>query len=259
MKPALEFLREHGPVSLVSLGCGARLNHIDNHLRLFHALHLKYYVGIDFEPSITVAPDLLPGVHLETTFRHESRLAEQALVCYSREDGNPEMGLSGWTLPDDRMALRKVAPIGPAREEHGLMENPTIPPLAKGGEQGISLEIFKLFPGTWVEELRGIHCAVVVCQRVLPFVHWENIIHSMTPKLVLQEDLHGCELQDLSRAHYEKSRAAVRHYGLQPFRPWRIFPGERNLILWKRRDFPIDLNSVERYPWRRFLQICRKM
>ena len=220
MKPALEFLREHGPVSLVSLGCGARLNHIDNHLRLFRALHLKYYVGIDFEPSISVAPDLLPG---------------------------------------GRMAMRPVAPIGPAREEHGLVENPPIPPLAKGGEQGISLEIFKLFPGTWVEELRGIHCSVVVCQRVLPFVHWENIIHSMTPKLVLQEDLHGCELQDLSRAHYEKSRAAARHYGLQPFRPWRIFPGERNLILWKRRDFSIDWDPVERHAWRRFLQIWRKM
>ena len=219
MKPALEFLREHGTVSLVSLGCGARLNHIDNHLRLFHALHLKCYVGIDFEPSITVPPDLLRG---------------------------------------GRMALRTVVPIEPAREEHGFVDNPPIPPLAKGGEQGISLEIFKLFPGTWVEELRGIHCSVVVCQRVLPFVHWENIIHSMTPRLVLQEDLHGCELQDLSRAHYEKSRAATRHYGLQPFRPWRIFPGERNLILWKRRDFFIDLNSSERHTWRRLLQICRK-
>ena len=207
MKPALEFLREHGTVSLVSLGCGARLNHIDNHLRLFHALHLKCYVGIDFEPSITVPPDLLRG---------------------------------------GRMALRTVVPIEPAREEHGFVDNPPIPPLAKGGEQGISLEIFKLFPGTWVEELRGIHCAVVVCQRVLPFVHWENIIHSMAPELVLQEDLHGCELQVLSGSHYEKSRAAVRHYGLRPFRPWRIFPGERNLILWKRKGFCINPGSVDR-------------
>jgi hypothetical protein len=219
MKPALEFLRKDGPVSLVSLGCGARLKHIDNHLRLFHALHLKYYVGIDFEPSISVSPDL---------------------------------------LANDRMAMRQVVRIGPAREEHGFVENPPIPPWAKRGERGISLEIFKLFPGTWVEELRGIHCSVVVCQRVLPFVHWENIIHSMTPRLVLQEDLHGCELQDLSRAYYEKSRAAARHYGLLPFRPWRIFPGERNLILWKRRDFFIDLNSSERQTWRRLLQICRK-
>jgi len=52
------------------------------------------------------------------------------------------------------MALRTVVPIEPAREEHGFVDNPPSPLLAKGGEQGISLEIFKLFPGTWVEELR---------------------------------------------------------------------------------------------------------
>jgi hypothetical protein len=186
MKPALEFLREHGGVSLVSLGCGARLNRIDNHLRLFRALNLKYYVGIDLEPSISVAPELL-------------------FV--------------------DRAAMPALGPTDSVRDGHGARENPPGP------------EIFKLFPGTRVEELRGIHCAVVVCQRVLPFVHWEHTIHSMTPVLVLQEDLHGCELQSLNRAHYQKSRAAARHFKLQPFRPWRIFPGERNLILWKRNDF----------------------
>jgi hypothetical protein len=191
MKPALEFVLKHGSVSLVSLGCGARLNRIDNHLRLFRALHLKYYVGIDFEPSITVPPDLLPS---------------------------------------EPMVLRSTM------EKRGCLENP------------LDLEIFKVFPGTWVEELQGIHCRVVVCQRVLPFVHWENIIQSMNPDLVLQEDLHGCEMQGLRRTLYERSRAAARHYGLRPFRPWRIFPGERNLILWKRRDFLIDLNPVERHP-----------
>lgn len=46
------FLRKYGCASLVSLGCGQRLNQIDNHLRLMIALHLTYYVGIDCVPHI---------------------------------------------------------------------------------------------------------------------------------------------------------------------------------------------------------------
>ena len=41
---------------------------------------------------------VLINVHPEITFRYESRPAEQALVRHSREGGNPEMELSGWTL-----------------------------------------------------------------------------------------------------------------------------------------------------------------
>lgn len=94
----------------------------------------------------------------------------------------------------------------------------------------------KVFPNTWVEELKGIHCAVVVCQRVYPDCHWEEIISSMQPQLVLQEDLHGCERQQLRRHGYVRTLSKIRHYGLQPFRPWPIFPWERNLILWQRPD-----------------------
>lgn len=105
----------------------------------------------------------------------------------------------------------------------------------------------KVFPETHVEELRGIPCSVVVCQRVLPFKHWEHVIESMKPKLMLQEDLHGCELQDLGGKHYTRSRAGIMHYGLTAFRPWRIFPGERNLILWRRRDFLTCQGDLQ--PW----------
>jgi hypothetical protein len=95
----------------------------------------------------------------------------------------------------------------------------------------------KVFPNTWVEELSDLHCAVVVCQRVEPDCRWENIIVSMRPKLVLQEDLHGCERQQLRGHGYVRTWIKVHQYGLQPFRPWPIFPGERNLILWRRQDF----------------------
>jgi len=72
---------------------------------------------------------------------------------------------------------------------------------------------------------------------------------------VLQEDLHGCELQDISGKLYARTRAGTSHYQLIPFRPWRIFPGERNLILWRRRDFLTSLEEIE--PW--WVQFYRKL
>jgi hypothetical protein len=108
-------------------------------------------------------------------------------------------------------------------------------------------EALKVIPNTWVEELRDLPCAAVVCQRVEPDCRWEDIIVSMRPKLVLQEDLHGCERQQLRGLGYVRSWLKVRRYGLQPFRPWPIFPGEKNLILWRRRDF--DDEEVEASKW----------
>jgi hypothetical protein len=175
MSHAVEFLKQNGPTSLVSLGCGTGLNRIDNHVRLFLALNLKHYVGVDCACSVAVDADQL--------FTDEA--AMQSLLEWY------------------------------------------------GHSRDTFLSVFKLFPGTWAEELMGIHCAVVVCQRVLPFVHWENLVLSMNPELILQEDLHGCELQILQDPRYKKNPAAIKHYGLRPFRPWRILPGERNLILWQ--------------------------
>ncbi len=94
-----------------------------------------------------------------------------------------------------------------------------------------------LFPGTFVEDLADIHCAIVVCQRVYPDCFWEDLIISMSPKLVLQEDLHGCERIKLRGKHYVRNWSKIRHFNLKPFRPWPIFLGEKNLILWRRRDF----------------------
>jgi hypothetical protein len=93
-----------------------------------------------------------------------------------------------------------------------------------------------VFPGTYVEELFGVNCAAVVCQRVLPRRRWEEVIQSMNPKLVLQEDLHGCERQQLRGKSYVRTWSKIRQYDLKPFRPWPIFPWENNLILWQRRD-----------------------
>lgn len=106
----------------------------------------------------------------------------------------------------------------------------------------------RVFPETWVEDLKNIHCAVVVCQRVYPDCRWEEVILSMTPKLVLQEDIHGCERQQLRGKDYVRTWSEKRYYGLRPFRPWPIFPGEYNLILWRRRDFHI--NGVEDGKWK---------
>ncbi len=117
-------------------------------------------------------------------------------------------------------------------------------------------EAIKVFPNTWVEELAGLHGAVVVCQRVLPHCRWEEVIASMTPRLVLQEDLHGCERQQLRGLGYVRTWTKVRQYGLEPFRPWAIFPGERNLILWRRRDFADQ--EVESSRWRGFWRLCER-
>lgn len=106
-----------------------------------------------------------------------------------------------------------------------------------GGRPELFNDKVRTFPDTYVEELRDIQCRVVVCQRVLPFRHWEEVIKSMSPVLVLQEDLNGCELQDISGDLYKKSFPGIIHYQLQPFRPTRFIPGERNIILWRRRDF----------------------
>jgi hypothetical protein len=106
----------------------------------------------------------------------------------------------------------------------------------------------KVFPNTWVEELKDIYCAAVVCQRVEPDCRWEEFLASMRPKLVLQEDLHGCERQQLRGHGYVRTWIKVPRYGLQPFRPWPIFPGERNLILWRRQDF--DDQEVRASRWK---------
>ncbi len=56
-KAAVEFLKEHGDRSLVSLGCGHILNRLDNHIRLFVNCGLDYYVAVDRVPEITFNPD----------------------------------------------------------------------------------------------------------------------------------------------------------------------------------------------------------
>jgi len=107
----------------------------------------------------------------------------------------------------------------------------------------------KFFPGTLIEELKGVNCAAVICQRVLPDCRWEEVITSMTPKLVLQEDLHGCERQQLRGQQYVRSWSKIRQYGLKPFRPWPIFPGENNLVLWQRRDFGNEQKDGSKFRW----------
>ena len=105
------------------------------------------------------------------------------------------------------------------------------------------------FPGIHVEELKGIHCAVIICQRVYPDCHWEEVIKSMTPKLVLQEDLHGCERQKLRGQRYVRTWSKIRQYALKPFRPWSVFPWENNLVLWQRRDFINKDNNRSKFDW----------
>ncbi len=193
-KPAIAFLQEQGHTSLVSLGCGLKVNRIDNHLRLMTALDLTYYVGIDWAPSIE---PVSANVFLD---------------------------------PDGMTRLLTDYYQGEPRK---------------------FWEAVKVFPETWVEELKDIHCAVVVCQRVYPDCRWEDVIFSMTPKLVLQEDLHGCERQQLRGKEYVRTWSEKRYYGLQPFRPWPIFPGEYNLLLWRRRDFGGDEMEDGRWRWLR--------
>jgi hypothetical protein len=120
-----------------------------------------------------------------------------------------------------------------------------------GNSAQFFLEAVKCFPGTFVEELFGLHCAVVVCQRILPDCRWEGVIMSMSPKLVLQEDLHGCERQQLRGKHYVRTLSKIRRYGLKPFRPWPIFPWENNMVLWRRRDFDRVPEPGVRFKWLR--------
>jgi len=188
---ALAFLRRHGPAALVSLGCGSRLNRIDNHLRLLTALNLTFYVGID-----RVAEIEPPSADIFS----DRKSMETLLAQYFQGR------LHRWW------------------------------------------EAIKVFPNTWVEEVQGLPCAAVVCQRVWPYCRWEEIIVSMRPQLVLQEDLHGCERQQLRGRGYVRAWLLSRQYRLQPFRPWPIFPGERNLVLWRRQDFADE--PVQQSRWR---------
>jgi hypothetical protein len=196
VKPAVDFLKHHGQASIVSLGCGNRLNRIDNHLRLMIGLNLKYYVGIDCELDIE---------SLQEELFMDSDAGATLLADYYQN--RPEMF---------RDAL-------------------------------------KLFPDTFVEDLAGVHCAAVVCQRVLPDRRWEDIIKSMNPKIILQEDLHGCERQQLRGYQYVRSLSGIRRHGLRPFRPWPIFPGENNLVLWRRRDFIQGDETLSSFRWLRRL------
>jgi hypothetical protein len=207
MISAVDFLKEHGSRSLVSLGCGERLNRIDNHLKLLLGCGLQFYVGIDRTSRIEF--------DLDDAFVDKNTAVD--LLAASNGDAFTEVNCAG------------------------------LPPRANGDGFRALEERIQVFPDTHVEEMAGIHCGVVVCQRVWPFRHWEHIIKSMQPMLMLQEDLHGCELQDIGGKHYTRSRAGILHYGLVPFRPYRIFPGERNLILWRRRDFFTCRRDME--PW----------
>jgi hypothetical protein len=194
-KAAIEFLHEHGHQSLISLGCGEKLNRLDNHLKLLIGCSLKYYVGIDRVPQVSF--------NIDTAFI------------------------------DSRAALK-------------LLSSKFV-----GGVEGFIANI-RLFPSTCIEELANIFCKVVVCQRVLPFRRLEEIIASMHPQLILQEDLIGCELQQMSRKLYKKTYPGIVYYQLRPFRPTGILPGEKNLILWRRRDF--SPCNVDTWPWhQRFL------
>lgn len=189
---AVRFLRENGNKSIVILGCGRRINRIDNHLRLMVGLNLSYYVGIDYATSIM--------------------LAEKDLFM----------------APDDMNRLLTAY-------YHGKPDK--------------FLEAIQYFPGTYVEELKGISCAAVVCQRVYPDCRWEEVIISMDPKLVLQEDLHGCERQRLRSRKFVRSWSKIRQFGLKPFRPWPVFPGENNLVLWRRRDFGHEQKRGGKFRW----------
>lgn len=189
-KAALEFLREHGHQSVISLGCGKKLNRLDNHIKLLAGCRLKYYVGIDRVPEVSF--------DINTAFIDQQAAFDLLTAYFS------------------------------------------------GGVDTFSRNV-KLFPNTYIEELANIHCEAVICQRVLPFRHLEAIITSMRPKIILQEDLIGCELQQMSGELYKKTYPGIVHYQLMPFRPSGLIPGEKNLILWRRRDFfPC---RVDTWPW----------
>jgi hypothetical protein len=192
VQPAVSFLKRHGHQSVVSLGCGARINRIDNHIRLMVELNLSYYVCIDrlyeIEPISSRA------------FSDPGDMTELLIRYYG---GNP----------------------------HNLFK------------------AVKIFQGTLVEDLQDVSCAAVVCQRILPYCRWENVIISMNPKLILQEDLHGCERQNFRGRGYVRTRSGIRCYGFKPFRPWRIFPGEYNMVFWRRKNFGKEKNTNNNFNW----------
>lgn len=193
-------MRKHGDQSLVSLGCGHRLNRLDNHARLLVKCGLKYYVAIDRVTDIEFKQD---------------------------------------TIFTDQQALQPIL-------SSYFQDKP---------EEFINR--IKIFPNTYVEELKHILCHIVVCQRILPFRHWEKTIKSMRPVLILQEDLRGCEMQNISGEFYKKTFPGIIHYQLQPFRLSRLLPGEKNIILWRRRDFfPCQMDSKPW--WERLLFRCSK-
>lgn len=147
-----------------------------------------------------------------------------------------------------------------ARLETLFNDDATMLPLLAAhcdGEPQRFLEAIRGFPSTAAEQLFGLHCRVVVCQRVLPYLHWEPVIESMSPDLVLQEDLHGCEIQNLADGDFHRCRAGVRHFGLRPFRPWRIFPGEYNLVLWRNKHFSISREVDAKCRENRWIQFRR--
>jgi hypothetical protein len=170
------------------------------------------------------------GSLLNRIDNHLRLMAALNLTFYVGIDRVPEVALSRSELFSDPEGMEKL-----------------LAKIYRGDPQRFR-EALKVFPNTWVEDLRDLPCAAVVCQRVEPDCRWEDIIVSMRPKLVLQEDLHGCERQQLRGLGYVRSWLKVRRYGLQPFRPWPIFPGEKNLILWRRRDF--DDEEVEASKWK---------
>lgn len=192
VKPAVSFLKEHGHQSIVSLGCGARINRIDNHIRLMAGLNLSYYVCIDRLYDIETVSS--------SAFEDPEDMTQVLMRYYG---GNP----------------------------HNLFK------------------AIKIFPGTLVEDLQDVSCAAVVCQRILPYCRWENAIVSMNPKLILQEDLHGCERQNFRGRGYVRTRSAIGRCGLKPFRPWRIFPGEYNMIFWRRKDFGVEKTKNNNFYW----------
>ena len=192
VNPAVSFLKKHGHRSIVSLGCGDRINRIDNHIRLMTGLNLSYYVCIDLLYDIEPISS--------SAFSDPEDMTELLIRYYG---GNP----------------------------HNLFK------------------AIKIFPGTLVEDLQDVSCAAVVCQRILPYCRWENAIISMNPKLILQEDIHGCERQNFRGLGYVRTRSGIRRYGLKPFRPWRIFPGEYNMVFWRRKDFGVEKISNNNFLW----------
>jgi hypothetical protein len=170
------------------------------------------------------------GCQLNRIDNHLRLMAALHLTFYVGIDQVPDIKLSSTDIFLDRQCAEKMWAEYDQTAPQGLWQ------------------AIKVFPNTWVEELRDLHCAAIVCQRVEPYCRWEEVMGSMRPKLILQEDLHGCERQQLRGHGYVRTWIKVQQYGLQPFRPWPIFPGERNLILWRHRDF--DDEEIRGSKWK---------